>query len=122
MPRPDSQLQEKSEERQRRRIADLECLVAVPRNVAYIHGLRGTFTAGRAYIDQSLALAAQLENPANLGLSLAVRGWLAILGGDCRRAQADRAWLPRADRRCDWRTEAPSRAPGDAQASRSRSR
>ena len=28
MPRPDSQLQEKSEERQRRRIADLERLVA----------------------------------------------------------------------------------------------
>jgi len=75
-------------------VGDLRCLMGVPRDMAYIHALRGTFGAGLRSLARSLALGEQMEDPASLSLSLAIRSWLAVLGGDWQRARADlkQAW------------------------------
>jgi hypothetical protein len=44
---------------------------------------------GRHHVDQALVRAEQMENPADLALTLAIRGWLGVLAGDWQGARAD---------------------------------
>jgi tetratricopeptide (TPR) repeat protein len=82
-------------------VGNLECLLAVPRDMAYIHALQGSFAAGRRRIDQSVALAIQLENSVQISFSLAIRAWLATLAGDFQRAHADLDQAETASRQVD---------------------
>jgi tetratricopeptide (TPR) repeat protein/transcriptional regulator with XRE-family HTH domain len=70
-------------------LGDLECLVAVHRDLAFIHALRGAFVTSGRYLTRSLAVAEQMENPAQLSFTVAFHGWLALLTGDGQRARAD---------------------------------
>jgi tetratricopeptide (TPR) repeat protein len=90
-------------------LGDLECLVAVPRDMAYIHALQGAFAVGRHRIDQSVALAEQMGNPAQISFSLTIRAWLATLEGDWQRAHADLDQAETASRQVDrsWHSSYP---------------
>jgi tetratricopeptide (TPR) repeat protein len=69
-------------------MGDLEVLLSVHRNLAYIHALQGAPGTSRRHGDRALALAEQLENPPNRSFTLALCGWLAALAGDWRGAHA----------------------------------
>jgi tetratricopeptide (TPR) repeat protein len=60
-------------------------------------------------IDQSVALAIQLENPAQISFSLALRAWLATLEGDWQHAHADLDQAETASRQVDrsWHSSYP---------------
>jgi transposase len=70
-------------------LGDLECLVAVPRDLAFIHALRGAFAISRRYVARSLAVAEQMENPVQLSFTLGMSGYLAMLAGEWQRSRAD---------------------------------
>jgi tetratricopeptide (TPR) repeat protein len=62
--------------------------VTVHGNLAYIHGLQGSFKLGRLAAERALAAAAPLGE-GQLAYLLALRGWLAYLSGEWQRAHVD---------------------------------
>ncbi|HVA88841.1 MAG TPA: AAA family ATPase [Chloroflexota bacterium] len=71
------------------RVGALRGMVGLHIDVGYIHALQGAFAAGRRSLDQGLARAEQLGNPAVLAFALALRGWIAVLSGAWTSARAD---------------------------------
>ncbi len=64
-------------------------LVAVLRDLAFLHTLRGTFDQSQLYIDRARLVAEQLEEPGQVAYTLAKRSWIASLTGDWPRARAE---------------------------------
>jgi len=70
-------------------LGELDLLSRAHHNLAYVSAARGAFETGRTHIDSALAAAEQLGDPGELAFAIAIRGWLAFLGGDWRQARAD---------------------------------
>jgi tetratricopeptide (TPR) repeat protein len=69
-------------------VGDSECLLAVLRDVAYIHAVRGAFAASREYSARTPLVARQLGDPGQLTHALGQHGWIAFLSGDWPAARA----------------------------------
>ncbi len=63
-------------------------LLAVLRDVSYIHALRGEVVASRAHIERAAVVARQMEDPGPVAYTLAQRAWVVFLGGDGPGARA----------------------------------
>ncbi len=61
-------------------------LVAVLRDLAFLHALQGAFEQSHQYIDQACLVAEGLEEPGQIALTLATRSWIVALRGDWPRA------------------------------------
>jgi tetratricopeptide (TPR) repeat protein len=70
-------------------LGDLESTMMAHRDLAYGHALRGAVATAGGHLACALALAEQLGDPGHVAFTLALRGWLAVLGGDWQGARAD---------------------------------
>ena len=70
-------------------VGDLDGVVLTLHNLAYIHALQGALAASWGHMARALAPAEHTGDPGRLAYTLALRGWIAIMGGDWRGAAAD---------------------------------
>lgn len=70
-------------------VDDLDARRRAHGDLAYIHILRADLATGRHHVDRALALAERTGDPAARAFALALRAWLATIGGDWPGAAAD---------------------------------
>jgi tetratricopeptide (TPR) repeat protein len=69
-------------------VGHLTTLLAVLRDLSYIHALRGEMAASREAIELAAILAEQMADPGPAAYTRAQRAWVAVLGGDAQGASA----------------------------------
>jgi transposase len=70
-------------------LGEREGLLMAHRDLAYSYALQGAVATGQGHLARARALAEQLGDPGQLAFTLALHGWLALLGGDWPGARAD---------------------------------
>ena len=70
-------------------VGHLNTLLAVLRDLAYIHPLRGAFGPSREYIERASLVAGQMQDPGPVAYATAERGWILFLCGERVAARAE---------------------------------
>jgi tetratricopeptide (TPR) repeat protein len=68
---------------------DLRILAGMHRDLAFILAAQGELDSARSHIDHACATAQQTEVPSEIMMSVAIRGWLAFVGGEWPEARVD---------------------------------
>ncbi len=71
------------------RVGHLNTQVGVPRDLAYIHALRGAFGQSRRFIEWATLAATKMRDPGPVAFTQALHGWILFLSGETPAARVE---------------------------------